>query len=63
METTIQKDMRRFYNFPRRKEIIAQAQTGGQACCLLLTCPEWFGRCEEVALALSYISSGFSKSF
>lgn len=63
METTTQKDMRKLYNCPRGKEIIAHAQAGGQAYCLILTCPEWFGRCEEVTLAPSYISSEFSKSF
>lgn len=53
--------MIRFCNFSRRKEATAEARTGEQAYCLL-TCPKWSGRCEEVALAHSYVSSGFAKS-
>lgn len=53
--------MIRFCNCSRRKEAIAEARTGEQAYCLLI-CPKWSGRCEKVALAHCYVSSGFAKS-
>lgn len=59
----LQRKIGGLYYLSRRKEITAQALTGGQAYCLVPACPEQFGKYEKVALTLKYILSGFSKSF